>query len=65
MILEFKTSNKNTYGRRNYLYIDTATGVFCRNCPRMVVDGIEIKTRDYKTLIDQLKRDGLREVDHI
>ena len=31
MILEFKTSNKNTYGRRNYLYIDTATGVFCRN----------------------------------
>lgn len=65
MILEFKTSNKNTYGWRSYLYIDTASGVFCRNCPYMVVDGIEIKTRDYKNLVEKLRKDGLREADHI
>lgn len=65
MIIEFKTSNKNTYGRRNYLGIDTAAGVFSRNCPHIVTPGIEIKTRDYKELIEKLKRDGLQEVDYI
>ena len=28
MIIEFKTSNKNTYGRRNYLGFDTDKKIY-------------------------------------
>ena len=58
MIFEFKTSNNNTYGNRKYLRIDTNLKVFSTHCPYMVVSGIEIKTRDYKELIEQIKKDG-------
>lgn len=65
MIIEFKTTNKNTYGRRHYLGIDTDKNIFSRNSSRMIIEGIEIKTRDYRDLITKLKNEGLREVEYI
>lgn len=65
MIIEFKTTNKNTYGRRQYLGIDTDKNIFSRNSSRMIIEGIEIKTRDYRDLITKLKSEGLREVEYI
>lgn len=61
MILEFKTTNKNTYGHRKYLRIDTNLKVFTTHCPYMVISGIEIKTKDYKTLIEQIRKNGFIE----
>lgn len=58
MILEFKTSNNNTYHRRKYLRVDTNLKVFSTLSPSFVISGIEIKTKDYKELIEQLKNDG-------
>lgn len=65
MILEFKTSNKNTYGRRKYLAIDTGAACFSTESRSMIIDGIEIKTADYKALIEQLKSNGFKKVDYV
>lgn len=61
MIFEFKTTNKNTYGHRKYLRIDTNLKVFSTHCPSIVTPGIEIKTKDYKKLIEQIRKDGFIE----
>lgn len=65
MFLEFKTSNKNTYGHRKYLIIDTVNSRYSTNCNSMVITGVEIKTKDYKAMIDELKNAGFMEVDNI
>lgn len=64
MILEFKTP-RNTYGYRKYLAIDTGAEVFTRECPRMIVDGIEIKSGDYKELVEKLRNLGYEEREQI
>ena len=56
MILEFKTP-RAAYGIRRYLKIDTEKRTFSRVCP-----GIEIKTGDYKELVEQLRTDNFEEV---
>lgn len=60
MVFEFKTP-RNTNGHRKYLYVNTDTKLFSRECPRMIVEGIEIKTRDYNALINDLKAHGFTE----
>lgn len=62
MIIEFKTSNKNTYGRRKYLGIDAKNKTYTTTCNSMVIDGIEIKTADYKQLIKNCIDNGYTEV---
>lgn len=62
MILEFKTTNKNTYGRRKYLYIDTGAEVYTTESHSMIITGIEIKTKDYKELLEKLQQLGYKRV---
>lgn len=62
MLIEFKTSNKNTYGNRKYLAINTDKKTYSRYCPFITMDGIEIKTKDYKELIEKIKKEGYQEV---
>lgn len=64
MILEFKTA-RNAYGHRKYLAFDTGAEIYTRLAPRMIVDGIEIKTRDYKELLLKLRALGYKECDRI
>lgn len=61
MKLEFKTARNKTNGSRKYLYIDTEKKIYSTFCPRMIVDGIEIKTADYKALIKELSANGYKE----
>jgi hypothetical protein len=62
MILEFKTKGNNTYGRRRYLAIDTEKGTYTTESPRMIVEGVEISTRDYKAMIEEAKKAGYNKV---
>jgi glycerol-3-phosphate cytidylyltransferase-like family protein len=64
MILQFITK-RNTYGHRKYLGIDTNAEIYARQSPRMIVEGIEIKSGDMQSLIDQCKRNEYREVERI
>lgn len=64
MLLVFKTG-KNTYGTRKYLAIDTDSHVYTTTCHRFIVDGIEIKARDYKTLLENLENLNYQKVEHI
>ena len=64
MILEFKTK-RNTYGHRKYLGIDTGAEVYSTQCPRMITEGMEIKSSDMKELIEQCKRNEYKEVNYI
>lgn len=64
MILEFKTK-RNAYGHRKYLGIDTGAAVYSRQSPRMITEGIEIKSSDMEELIEQCKRNEFKEVDFI
>lgn len=64
MILEFKTK-RNTNGNRSYLGIDTGARYYSRQSPRMITEGIEIKSSDMKDLIEQCKRNEFKEVDFI
>ncbi len=65
MLLEFKTSNKNTYGSRKYLAIDTNAEIYTTVPTRMIIDGIEIKSRDYKEITEKLKRLEFKKVERI
>ena len=60
MILEFKTSNKNTYGRRKYLLIDTGAETYTTESHSMIITGIEVKTADYRELLDMCERNGYK-----
>lgn len=60
MILQFKTA-RNTNGNRRYLAINTADGTYTRNNPRFIMEGIEIKSRDYTELVKQLENSGFTE----
>lgn len=61
MLMEFKTA-RNTYGHRRYLGIDTENRTFTTNCPKMITEGAELKTKDYRNLIEQLQREGYKEI---
>lgn len=65
MILEFKTTNKNTYGHRKYIAIDTDKKAYSIECPSMVISGIEIRSKDYKELIEKLNLEGFKKVERI
>lgn len=65
MIFEFKTARSKTSGYRKYLCVDTSAEIFSRSCPFMIVDGIEVKTRDYNDLIEKLNRNGFKEVERV
>lgn len=60
MILKFKTA-RNANGNRRYLAINTADGTFTRNNPHFIMEGIEIKSRDYMELVKQLENNGFTE----
>lgn len=60
MILQFKTA-RNANGNRRYLAINTADGTFTRNNPNFIMEGIEIKSRDYMELVKQLENNGFTE----
>lgn len=62
MIFEFKTARNKMNGARKWLQIDTEKRTYTRFCPRMIVEGIEIKNADYKELLKQLKENGFSEV---
>ena len=64
MILEFKTK-RDSYGHRKYLGIDTTIRAYSRNCPRMITEGIEIKSSDMKELVEQCKQEKYKELDFI
>lgn len=57
MILQFKTP-RNSYGHRKYLCIDTVECTYTTFCPKMIVEGIEIRNADYKELIENLNAEG-------
>ena len=57
MVLEFMTK-RNLNGHRQYLAINTETRVYSMECPFMVMDGIEVKSRDYKSLVNDLDKNG-------
>ena len=62
MVLEFMTK-RNVNGHRNYLKVAIDRGVFTRQCNSMIMDGIEIKSADYKRLLEMCEG-RLTEVDH-
>lgn len=64
MILQFKTA-RNTNGNRRYLAINTAAGTFTRNNPRFIMEGVELKSRDYTALVEQLKSGGFIEKEEV
>ena len=53
MILEFKTA-RNANGHRKYLYIDTEKKIYSTECRKMIMDGIEVKTKDYNSIHKRL-----------
>lgn len=55
MILEFMTK-RNLNGHRQYLAVNTDDKTYSTDCPRMITDGIEIKSRDYKSLVNELHK---------
>lgn len=63
MIFEFKTAQNKMNGARKWLQIDTEKRQYTRFCPRMIVEGIEIKGADYKELLKQLQENGFSEVE--
>lgn len=64
MIMQFKTA-RNVNGHRKYIAVDTDNRTYTRLDPRMITEGIEIKSRDYDELRKQLEKDGFREVDNL
>lgn len=64
MILQFKTP-RNTNGNRRYLAIDTAAGTFTRNNPRFIMEGIEVKSRDFTELVKELEKNGFIEKEEV
>lgn len=64
MILQFKTT-RNANGNRRYLAINTAAGTFTRNNPRFIMEGVELKSRDYTALVEQLKSGGFIEKEEV
>lgn len=64
MILQFKTP-RNTNGNRRYLAIDTAAGTFTRNNPRFIMEGVEVKSRDYMELVKELEKNGFTEKEEV
>lgn len=64
MKIEFKTK-RNANGYRKYLAIDTEAKEFSRNCPKMIMDGIEIKAADISYLERYAREMGFTERDYI
>lgn len=64
MLLAFMTA-RNQNGHRKYLAIDTIAEVYSTNCPRMAPFGIEVKTKDYKELVEKCKFWQYKEVPYI
>lgn len=64
MILQFKTP-RNKNGNRRYLAIDTAAGTFTRNNPRFIMEGIEVKSRDFTELVKELEKNGFTEKEEV
>lgn len=60
MILEFKTARNKTNGSRKWLHIDTDKKKYTTQCPRMIPDGIEIKAKDYRSIIEMLHEEGYK-----
>lgn len=57
MIIRFKTKRNNN-GHRKYLAIDTDSSAYCTMCPRIVAEGIEIKTADYNNILKTVISSG-------
>ena len=64
MILQFKTP-RNQNGNRRYLAIDTAAGTFTRKNPRFIMEGIEVKSRDYSQLVKELENNSFIENEEV
>lgn len=64
MILQFKTP-RNKNGNRRYLAIDTTAGTFTRNNPRFIMEGIEVKSRDFTELVKELEKNGFTEKEEV
>lgn len=61
MVLEFITK-RNTYGSRRWLRIDTEKRTFCRVCPRMIPEGVEVTRSDYEALVEECIEEQFAEV---
>lgn len=61
MIMKFKTP-RGSYGNRKYLEINTDTKTYTRLDPHIITEGIEIKSKDYSEIIEQLKTNNFIEV---
>lgn len=59
MFMEFKTA-RNANGHRKYLRIDPETKTFTTECPYMIMEGIEIKSKDYKELLQRCAASGYK-----
>ena len=57
MILEFKTA-RNVNGHRKYLLINTDEKIYSIECSTMIIYGVEIKTSDYKSLLEKVENAG-------
>ena len=64
MILQFKTP-RNQNGNRRYIAVDTAAGIFTRNNPHFIIEGIEIKSLDYSQIIKELEKSGFIEKEEV
>lgn len=64
MILEFRTK-RNANGHRKYLCIDTGAEIYSTESPRMIIEGVEIKSNDYKQLLEKLKELEYKRVKYV
>lgn len=62
MIFRFMTK-RNGNGWRRYLAIDTEKKTFCRECPRMIMDGVEVKKKDLEEIQAIAENAGFVRVD--
>lgn len=59
MFMEFKTA-RNANGHRKYLRIDPETRTYTTESPRMIIEGIEIKSKDYRELLQKCAASGYK-----
>lgn len=61
MLLEFMTAH-NSYGARRYLAIDTDNKTYTTVPNSFIIDGIQIKSNDYKKLVHDLQFSDFKKV---
>jgi hypothetical protein len=66
MLFQFKTARNKTNGSRKTLKIDTEKKTYTTREAHMIPEGIEIKTADYRELLNRVQNDpAFTEVEYL